>query len=249
MKKMIFSRIYLYVWCICLAACQQQTSRQPEADTLEETGYRVIGIKDGDTIELLKDGKPLVVRLHGIDTPEKNQDFGTRARQFTSDLVFSKMVELEVASIDRYGRTVGIIRLADGRSLNEELVRAGLAWHYKAYSKDPALAALETEARLAKRGLWAGPTPSAPWDFRKGRRSLNQAAAAKAKALAAKKAALPKKTWSATGRVFLCNSKSATTYHLDQQCRQLMRCKAGIITVSGQAAKDRKRKACKSCAA
>jgi endonuclease YncB( thermonuclease family) len=30
--------------------------------------------------------------------------------------------------VDRYGRTVGEVILPDGRVLNHELVRAGLAW-------------------------------------------------------------------------------------------------------------------------
>ncbi|CAG0912171.1 unnamed protein product, partial [Cyprideis torosa] len=41
------------------------------------------------------------------------------------------------------------------------------AWHYRKYSKDPNLQALEDEARKAKRGLWADPDPVAPWDWRR----------------------------------------------------------------------------------
>src|SRR5688500_10206758 len=112
-QNKFFFRLLFYWSLVCLAACQQTATRQETADTAEETGYQVIAIKDGDTIEILKDGKPLRVRLYGVDTPEKNQDFGTRARQYTSDLVFGKLVELEVKDTDRYGRTVGIIYLAD----------------------------------------------------------------------------------------------------------------------------------------
>jgi micrococcal nuclease len=247
LKKSVPFRLFMYI-CCCLAACQQQVSQQEQIDTQEETGYQVIAIKDGDTIEILKDGKPLRIRLYGIDAPEKNQDFGSRARQFTSDLVFGKLVELEIKDTDRYGRTVGIIYLADGRSLNEELVRAGFAWHYKAYSKDPALAVLEEAARKAKRGLWAGPAPIAPWDFRKGRRTKNQLASS-SNTRANKNDTRIEKTGLATGKAFLCDSRSAGTFHLDQNCRQLKNCKAGIKAVSPQAARERGRKACKVCAA
>src|SRR5438034_9454529 len=51
----------------------------------------------------------------------------------------------------RYGRTVGIVILPDGRSLNEELVYQGLAWWYRRYSKSPELASSEMEARSAQR--------------------------------------------------------------------------------------------------
>jgi micrococcal nuclease len=246
-KKLIFPLLFLYLWSCCLAACQQQASRQEAVATAEETGYQVIAIKDGDTIEILKDGKPLRIRLYGIDAPEKNQDFGSRARQFTSDLVFGKLVDLEIKDTDRYGRTVGIIYLADGRSLNEELVREGFAWHYKAYSKDPALAVLEEAARQAKRGLWAGPTPIAPWDFRKGRRTKSQQAPS-ANTRAAKQDAEPEKAGRATGSAYLCDSKTASTFHLNQDCRQLKNCKAAIKALSYQAARKLGRKACKVCA-
>ena len=45
---------------------------------------RVVGISDGDTITVLSKGKPVRIRLHGIDCPEKRQAFGKRAKQFTS---------------------------------------------------------------------------------------------------------------------------------------------------------------------
>src|SRR5690554_2826483 len=54
----------------------------------EEQTHKVIGIKDGDTFVLLIDGKEETVRLEHIDCPEKRQPFGTKAKQFASDLCF-----------------------------------------------------------------------------------------------------------------------------------------------------------------
>ena len=51
--------------------------------------------------------------------------------------------------------------------LDKELLSAGLAWHYKQYSRDPEMAKLEFQARSAKRGLWAEPNPVPPWEWRK----------------------------------------------------------------------------------
>jgi micrococcal nuclease len=48
----------------------------------------VVGLRDGDTLSIMPHGKAVTVRLHGIDTPEKGQAFGTRARQCTGALVF-----------------------------------------------------------------------------------------------------------------------------------------------------------------
>lgn len=39
-------------------------------------------------------------RLYDIDTPEINQSFGTEARQFLSDQILNKEVEIEVKDID-----------------------------------------------------------------------------------------------------------------------------------------------------
>ena len=42
---------------------------------------KVVGISDGDTIKVMHGGRAEKVRLYGIDTPERHQDFGTRAKQ------------------------------------------------------------------------------------------------------------------------------------------------------------------------
>jgi len=128
---------------------------------------RVVGVSDGDTIKVMHNGKAEKIRLHGIDCPEKAQPFGTKAKQFTSAMVFGKAVTVQVIDMDRYGRTVADVILPDGRVLNRELIAAGLAWWYKRYSQDKSLGLLEAEARAARRGLWADPHPVPPWEFRR----------------------------------------------------------------------------------
>ncbi len=127
-------------------------------------------MSDGDTISVMHRGRAQRVRLHGIDVPEKRQAFGNNAKKFTSDLVFGRVVAVQVVDVDRYGRIVGEVILPDGRSLNRELVRTGLAWWYRKYSRDKSLGQLEEEARSARRGLWIDPSPIPPWEFRKKRK-------------------------------------------------------------------------------
>ena len=91
----------------------------------EEFSGKVVGVSDGDTITVLRNRTPIKVRLHGIDCPEIGQDFGSRAKAFTSELVFGQVVKVVPRDIDRYGRTVADVILADGRILNHELVRGG----------------------------------------------------------------------------------------------------------------------------
>ena len=45
---------------------------------------KVVGISDGDTIKVLHDGKLEKIRLYGVDTPEKSQAFGQKAKEFTA---------------------------------------------------------------------------------------------------------------------------------------------------------------------
>jgi hypothetical protein len=71
---------------------------------------------------------------------------------------------------DRYGRTLGIVRLGK-RNVNLELVQEGWAWWYRKYApKNKELASAETAARKAKRGLWADAKPIPPWDWRQSER-------------------------------------------------------------------------------
>ncbi|TCZ61384.1 thermonuclease family protein [Roseicella aquatilis] len=137
----------------------------------------VVGITDGDTLTLLTPGKRQVkVRLAEIDTPESRQPYGTRARQALAELTFRRQVRVVVEDTDRYGRRVG--RVHAGRlDVNAEMVRRGAAWVYDQYSHDPILAALEAEARAARRGLWALPEAERvpPWEWRRQAREQREA--------------------------------------------------------------------------
>ncbi|MFH1130492.1 MAG: thermonuclease family protein [Pseudomonadota bacterium] len=126
---------------------------------------KVVGVADGDTITVLSDHKPIKVRLFGIDCPEKHQAFGNNAKEFASKFVFGKVVTVEEVAKDKYGRTVGKVFLGK-KSLNAELLMAGLAWHYKRYDKSKFFADLEWVARKEKKGLWADFNPKPPWQWR-----------------------------------------------------------------------------------
>jgi endonuclease YncB( thermonuclease family) len=127
-------------------------------------GYpaKVVGIADGDTCTVLTaENSQIKIRLAGIDTPEKTQAFGTKAKQALSDKVFGQTVEVKEQTKDQYGRTVADLYLGE-RWINLEMVAEGWAWHYKAYSKDQKLADKE---------------PVPPWDFRRNDKTEAQARA------------------------------------------------------------------------
>jgi endonuclease YncB( thermonuclease family) len=75
---------------------------------------KVVGVSDGDTISVMWEGRAVKVRLHGIDCPEKGQPYGTKAKQYTSEMAFGKEVTVQVKDTDRYGRIVSEVILPDG---------------------------------------------------------------------------------------------------------------------------------------
>lgn len=132
---------------------------------------KVVGIADGDIITVLRDKEQVRIRLYGIDTPEKGQAFSKKARQFTAKLVHGKVVEVEPVDVDRYGRTVGIVKSEDV-ILNEELVKEGFAWVYPQYCHRPICSKwydLSVNAHDAKKGLWSDPHAIPPREFRRNK--------------------------------------------------------------------------------
>lgn len=137
---------------------------------------RVVGVSDGDTVTVLDaSNTSYKIRLLGIDAPEKAQDFGKVAKQVLSDRIFGKQVRVRVKSKDRYGRTLGTV-LLDGADINLNMLKEGLAWHYKHYadSQFPGdterYARAEVAARNARAGLWGYPDPIEPWQWRQDHR-------------------------------------------------------------------------------
>ena len=86
-----------------------------------EEGFtaRVVGVSDGDTITVLTaDKTQRKIHLFGVDAPEMGQDFGSRAKQATSDLAFGKQVKVREMDRDPCGPTMAEMILPDGKSLN-----------------------------------------------------------------------------------------------------------------------------------
>ena len=141
---------------------------------------RVVKIADGDTLTMVVDGQQERIRLSDIDTPERKQPFGMRAKQALAEMTFGKNISVFTTTRDRYGRVIGHVT-AEGVDVNAELIRLGYAWVYRRYSDDAELIRLEEAARNERLGLWADSDPIPPWEWRRGRRpsSGSQATAPK----------------------------------------------------------------------
>lgn len=135
----------------------------------------VTRVADGDTIAVRQGERTVTVRLIGVDTPELGhrarpgappQPYAREAAAWVRARIDGRQVRLEYdrERLDRYGRTLAYVFLADGTFLNRELIRHGYA---RAYTRFPfryrkQFVADEAEARAAKRGLWAAVTAGGP---------------------------------------------------------------------------------------
>ncbi len=129
----------------------------------------VVSISDGDTLSVYRgdNQKPVKIRFASVDAPESDQPFGQRAKQALSERFGNKQVEVWQTDKDRHGRIVGFVCLTDRTNASVEMLKQGMAWHYKSYSKSKELGALETAARGVKLGLWGDADPVEPWAWRK----------------------------------------------------------------------------------
>jgi micrococcal nuclease len=138
------------------------------------TSVKTVSITDGDTLTVLQDNTQIKIRIDAIDAPEKGMPFYSQSKKYLSDLCFQKNVTIKPLKKDRYGRLVARVILPDGRDVSAEMIKAGMAWHYKKYSKDLKLAKLELKARQDKIGLWSDGRCKAPWDVRTERRNMHK---------------------------------------------------------------------------
>ena len=129
----------------------------------------VTKVYDGYTLTLQNNNGIYKIRLSGIDAPERRQAYGNVSRNHLYNMVRNKFVYAEVHDKDRYGRYVAKI-IVDNTDVNAEMLKAGLAWHYKQYDKNPEYARLEQEAKQNRRGLWIEKNSIPPWIYRKSKK-------------------------------------------------------------------------------
>ena len=73
---------------------------------------------------------------------------------------------IDVQSKDRYGRYLAYVYSPEGKDVSLLMIHEGMAWHFTKYDNNEVYEAAQMVAKKAKRGLWADPSPIAPWEFR-----------------------------------------------------------------------------------
>jgi micrococcal nuclease len=124
-------------------------------------------VTDGDTIWVrpADGGAPRAVRILDIDAPEGCQAYGAQARTALAERVLRQPVRLLTRGEDDYGRTLARVEHR-GQDIGAWMVERGNAWSMTFRRKPGPYAALQAQARAARRGLWAQAAPLAPRSFR-----------------------------------------------------------------------------------
>lgn len=118
---------------------------------------RVLKIVDGDTLDVLLDGREERVRVFGIDTPERGQPCFREASDRLAALAGTQVrLRPDARDRDRYGRLLRYLYTADGRSIDAAMIAEGFAhaWTDDGALRDP-LVAIEAHAAGSQLGcLW-----------------------------------------------------------------------------------------------
>ncbi len=123
---------------------------------------------DGDTLLLQPDGggKPIKLRLLGIDAPEICQAGGQASRDALAGRVVGRRVLAAGAISDDYRRRL-VTLTHDGEDVGAWMVLQGQAWNARYRGRPGPYASEELAARAARRGVFAEPDPQPPRSFRR----------------------------------------------------------------------------------
>lgn len=127
--------------------------------------FKVVRVYDGDTIKAKGYDIEIKVRLVGIDAPktskkkrELGQPYSQQAKKYLTGLILNKVVEIKGCGLGPYNRILGVAYL-NGKNINLEMIRAGLAEVYQGKSPKGFDSKLyiqaEAEAKKIQRGIWS----------------------------------------------------------------------------------------------
>lgn len=154
MKKLLFILLL-----ILISSCTYTGETTLETEHPLEGPYLVTKVVDGDTVDVIIDGKTERLRFSGINTPETDECYYQEAKDELAKLILNKEVYIQQDKTDRgnYGRLLRYVYV-DDLLVNQHLVENGFAKCYHKYKDDTSkyelLARSEFEAIRLNKGLW-----------------------------------------------------------------------------------------------
>ena len=183
MKKIFFSLVFS---ALILSACTEETNTSvigiedieslvsstienvEKYDVSKFEEYELQEVIDGDTIRIKYNGSSEKVRFLLVDTPETNhetlgeQPYGPEAKEFAKQLLAGQdtvYLEFDVSYRDKYKRLLAYVYTKDGISVQEQLLKNGLA--RVAYIYDPNTKhvdwfnSIQKTAQKSAIGIWS----------------------------------------------------------------------------------------------
>lgn len=155
---------YLFLVCSVLVLCFS-------SHVLAKKPFTAIVTKviDGDSLEVKAGRKTYEIRLYGIDAPEYDQPYGSKAKKLVKTTILGKRVDITPVEWDKYHRLVAIVE-RDGQSVNKRLIKSGLAWYYPRYCTKKVCRSWkqeEKDSRKRKKNIWSTSSSVAPWKWKR----------------------------------------------------------------------------------
>lgn len=124
---------------------------------------------DGDTLKVSGANYTGIVRIWGIDAPERGQAWFLQSLESLIILTHNIQLTIEPITWDRYNRLVARLLGRHFEDIGLRLIQQGDAWWENLHAPDAKEhASAHVAARTAKLGLWSLPSPHVPpWVFRR----------------------------------------------------------------------------------
>ena len=167
MKQVLNKPFRFVLILLTLIALVLLLSRNSSAAPKTMSG-KVVSVINGSTLEILtSENEILLIKLKSVEAPEIDQEFGMEAKKYAIKFCLKKKVEVEIVGKDRKGNRLAIVKLQNGKMLNEHLVKMGLGWINSSGEQQQALVEKLEIAKATNTGLWQSDEPVAPWIYRR----------------------------------------------------------------------------------
>lgn len=124
---------------------------------------------DGDTLRVTGTSYTGIIRIWGIDAPERGQAWYIQSLESLINLTRNVQLNIVPVTWDHYNRLVARLLGHRYEDIGLRMIQQGDAWWENLHAPDAIEhKAAHVAARTAKLGLWSLPSPHVPpWIFRR----------------------------------------------------------------------------------